>query len=620
MRRGLRLVVVAGLAGAAGSAHGGDAPRAFAAGSIPTPRFADPDRLKKLEAAFPHVDRAFRDYQERAKWPAVAWGVVVDGVLVHHGALGVREVSSGAPADRDTAFRIASMTKSFTALAILRLRDEGRLALEDPVGRYVPELRALPHPTRDSPEVTIRHLLTHSAGFPEDNPWGDRQLAVSEATLSDWMRGGIPFSSAPGVAFEYSNYGFAILGQVVARVSGMRYRDYVDRHILQPLGLTSTKWEAAAVPADRLAHGYRREDDRFVEEEPLPDGAFGAIGGLYSSVTDLARYVSFFLSAWPPRDDEDGGPVRRSSVREMQQAARAYRATAYRTSVDAPLQLSAGGYGYGLGATQSCRFRTSVSHSGGLPGYGSQMRWLPEHGVGIVALTNLTYGSPARAVAEALEAMARTGALQPREAQPSAALVAAREGVDRLLSAWDDLLYESLAASNLSLDRPQARRKKELEALRVAHGTCRPEGPIDAENALRGEWWLACDRGRVRVSLTLAPTAPPRVQHLETVSVLPLSPGLEAAAATLTARVSTSGPVQDLLASGIDPTPIARALAAASAWGGCRVGTTRAGGGDRATLRLVCDKGELEARLEASPTGGLTSMSLAPAGDDSCVP
>jgi hypothetical protein len=248
------------------------------------------------------------------------------------------------------------------------------------------------------------------------------------------------------------------------------------------------------------------------------------------------------------------------------------------------------------------------------------MRWLPEHGVGIVALTNLTYGSPGRAVAEALEAMARTGALQPREAQPSPALVAAREGVDRLLAAWDDLLYESLAASNLSLDRPQARRKKELEALRVAHGACRPDGPIDAENALRGEWWLACDRGRVRVSLTLAPTSPPRVQHLETVSVLPLSPGLEAAAATLAARVSTSGPVQDLLAPGIDPTPLARALAAASAWGSCRVGTTLKGGGDSATLRLACDKGELEARLERSPAGGLASASLAPGGDDSCVP
>jgi CubicO group peptidase (beta-lactamase class C family) len=151
MQGGLRLLVVAGLAGAAGSAHGGDAPRAFAAGSIPTPRFADPDRLKKLEAAFPHVDKAFRDYQERARWPAVAWGVVVDGVLVHHGALGVREFSSGAPADRDTAFRIASMTKSFTALAILRLRDEGRLALEDPVAGTCPSCARCPTPRATRP-------------------------------------------------------------------------------------------------------------------------------------------------------------------------------------------------------------------------------------------------------------------------------------------------------------------------------------------------------------------------------------------------------------------------------------------------------------------------------------
>lgn len=182
--------------------------------------------------------------------------------------------------------------------------------------------------------------------------------------------------------------------------------------------------------------------------------------------------------------------------------------------------------------------------------------------------------------------MAKTGALQPRVVEPAAALVAAREGVERLLAAWDDGLYERLAAPNLSLDKPQPERKKELDGLRAAHGACRPDGSIEAENALRGEWWLACERGRLRVGLTLAPTQPPRVQELRTVSTLPLS----------------------------------SALAAAAAWGSCRVGATREGGGDSATLRLVCDKGQLDARLEAHPAGGLKSASLAPSEDAACVP
>jgi CubicO group peptidase (beta-lactamase class C family) len=609
------------LALAALPAGAGEAPRPLAKGSVPEPRFADPDRARKLAAAFEDVDRAFREFQGRAKAPGLAWGVVVDGALVHTGGAGVREVGKDAPVDGSSVFRIASMTKSFTALSILRLRDMGRLSLEDPAARYVPELAALAYPTRDSPLITIRHLLTHSAGFPEDNPWGDRQLATDQATMSRWLRSGLPFSNAPGVAFEYSNYGFAILGQVVARVSGERYRDYVDGHILKPLGMTSTKWEAAAVPAERLAHGYRREGDSWVEETPLADGTFGAMGGLYSTVEDLARYVSFFLSAWPPRDEDEHGPVKRSSVREMQQAARPYRAAAFRASVDAPLRLASGGYGYGLGATQTCLFRASVSHSGGLPGYGSIMRWLPEHGVGIVALANITYGAPGSAAADALDALSKTGALQPRVVEPSAALESARDRVTKLLDSWDDSLYASLAADNLSLDKPQDQRRRQFAELRSRHGACHPDGPIEAENALRGTWWLACEHGRLSLSLTLAPTLPPRVQALEATSALPLAPALDAAASALADRVGKPGAsLRDLLAANVDPAASARLLEAAATWGRCRRGPTLESDGSSATVRLDCDKGRLEARLALAAAGGLESLRLAPSVDETCVP
>ena len=155
-----------------------------------------------------------RDFARAAHVPGAAWGIVVDGELAHAGATGLRDVAAKAPVDADTVFRIASMTKSFTAMSILKLRDEGKLSLDDPAERYVPEMKGLAYPTTDSPRITIRHLLSHSTGFPEDNPWGDQPArAISEDQLSRMLRGGIPFSNAPGIAYEYSNYGFAILGR-----------------------------------------------------------------------------------------------------------------------------------------------------------------------------------------------------------------------------------------------------------------------------------------------------------------------------------------------------------------------------------------------------------------------
>jgi CubicO group peptidase (beta-lactamase class C family) len=168
------------------------------ASAAPPAAFADPRRAEKLSSAFPEIDRLMKSFAERSGVPGIAYGIVVDGRVAHVGTAGVREVASRAPVDTGTVFRIASMTKSFTAAAILQLRDEGRLSLDDPAERYVPELAALRPAASDAPRITIRHLLTHSAGFPEDNPWGDQQLAASDAEMSRMMREGIPFSTSPG--------------------------------------------------------------------------------------------------------------------------------------------------------------------------------------------------------------------------------------------------------------------------------------------------------------------------------------------------------------------------------------------------------------------------------------
>lgn len=506
----------------------------------PAPRFVDPDRRAKLATAFPEIDRLFRDYAAEARVPGAAWGIIVDGQLAHSGVTGYRDIPSKSPVTPDTVFRIASMTKSFTAIAILKLRDEGKLSLDDPAEKYVPEMKALVYPTSDSPRITIRHLLSHAEGFPEDNPWGDQQLANTDERLSEQIRAGIPFSNAPGIAYEYSNFGFAILGRIVANVADpsgsprtAAYTKYIRDHVLQPLGMTSTTLEPADVPANRLAHGYRWEDAQWKNEPLLANGSFGSMGGMLTTLSDLGKYVGAFLAAWPPRDGAEGPPIRRSSLREMQQVWRPASAVVsllrqgfggqallrQGSGGQAPsaggVQLNSGGYGYGLRITQSCQFPTIVAHGGGLPGFGTQMRWLPEYGVGLIAFGNLTYTSWPRTFDTALEALSRTGGLQPRAIEPSPALTAARNSVAGLIVKWDDAVADRIAAQNLFLDQSKDRRRAAIDSLRAQVGACTAGSGFDrVENALRGDWTMSCERGRLRVALTLAPTNPPTVQFL----------------------------------------------------------------------------------------------------------
>ena len=487
----------------------------------PPPAFLAADRAAKLASAFPEIDRMMHSFAEREKVPGIAYGVIVDGALAHVGVSGLREVPTTAAVESSTVFRIASMTKSFTAVSILQLRDAGKLSLDAPAERYVPELRKLRYATSDASRITVRDLLSHSAGFPEDNPWGDQQLARSDAELSRMIAKGIPFSTAPATAYEYSNFGFAILGRIVANVSGTPYARYVRMHVLQPLGMRVTTLESRDVPTRGLAHGYRVQDGQWLEEAQLPDGSFGAMGGILTSVADLSRWVAFMLDAWPARDGADGAVLKRSSRREMQQVIRFSGASAVRDSTGLPV-LSAGGYGYGLGARQTCAVRLSIAHSGGLPGFGSQMRWLPEYGVGIVALGNRTYTPWTDVIEESFAALRRTGALQARVPQPAPVLLERRAQVSRLVDHWNEALADSLAAMNLYLDESKPRRHAALDALHAAvGGACRNVGDMLPLNALRGSWRMRCSAGDLRVTITLAPTEPAGVQFL---AVTPMKP------------------------------------------------------------------------------------------------
>jgi len=174
-------------------------------------------------------------YLLRGGQPGLVYGIVAGGSLVHARGLGERRLG-GPPPDTDTVFRIASMTKSFTAAAVLALRDDGALALEDLAADFVPELREISPATADSPGISIRHLLTMTAGFPTDDPWGDRQQGLPSGEFARFLAGGVRFAWAPGTRFEYANLGYAILGRVIAAASGAGYPDFVRSRLLRPLG------------------------------------------------------------------------------------------------------------------------------------------------------------------------------------------------------------------------------------------------------------------------------------------------------------------------------------------------------------------------------------------------
>ncbi len=252
-------------------------------------------------------------YLLRGGQPGLVYGIVAGGSLVHARGLGERRLG-GPPPDTDTVFRIASMTKSFTAAAVLALRDDGALALEDLAADFVPELREISPATADSPGISIRHLLTMTAGFPTDDPWGDRQQGLPSGEFARFLAGGVRFAWAPGTRFEYANLGYAILGRVIAAASGAGYPDFVRSRLLRPLGMTVTGFEAAEFSEAQLAGGYRRGPGGWEELVPDPAGAFAPMGGIFSTVSDLSRWLGGFAAAFPP-GEEDAARPHRSGVR-----------------------------------------------------------------------------------------------------------------------------------------------------------------------------------------------------------------------------------------------------------------------------------------------------------------
>jgi len=549
---------------------------------------------------FAAVDALAEGFQRRGTQPGLAYGIVEAGRLVHAGGFGEQRLGGPVPG-AGTVFRIASMTKSFTAAAVLALRDGGQLALDDPAEQFVPELRGLARPTPDSPRVSVRHLLTMTAGFPTDDPWGDRQQGLPLAEFSAFLAAGPSFAWAPGTRFEYSNLGYAILGRVITAVSGQAYPDFVRDRLLRPLGLAGSGFEAAEFDASHLARGYRQGPGGWEELTPDGCGAFAPMGGVFSCVADLARWVGGFAGAFPPGEPGAGGahPLARATRREMQLPQVGLVPPAVERLPGDPAAGGPESYGFGLFVEEHPVHGRIVSHSGGYPGFGSNMCWHPGTGIGAIVLANGTYAPAPVLAARLLTAMigpapparaaGRAAAYPAAPAGPWPATLAAQREANKLLYRWNDARADRLFSENVALDEPYPERRQRIGLVRERIGVFGEDRkrPPEFDSPAHCRWWLRGDHGTVQAEIKLTPERDPRVQSL-TLAVPP-APG-SPLAQTLESLISLlNGGARDWpsaipVSVQVDTALLLRQFRMAAAWAGrCHPGAFRAGNGERST-------------------------------------
>ncbi|UOK43646.1 MULTISPECIES: serine hydrolase domain-containing protein [Flavobacterium] len=471
------------------------------------------DTVKKIEATYPVIDKMFSDYAKQNHFPGLVYGLVVNGKLIHTGNFGYLNTSQKNTANSKSEFRIASMTKSFTAMAIVKLRDEGKLKLDDPISLYIPEMAAQKYLTTDASPITIRHLLTHAAGFPEDNPWGDRQMAKTDEEFIAMIKKGISFSNDPGLKYEYSNMGYAMLGYIIKKVSGLSYQTYITKNILEPLGMMHTYFEYSKVPPNELAHGYRWLNDQWVEQPMLHDGTYGAMGGMITSIEDFGKYTALHLSAWPPRNDTDNGPIKRSSIREMQFPSNMGSFDPQNTYPYDRICPTVGAYCYGLGWRKYCNNNVYVGHSGGLPGFGSNWKIMPDYGIGIISFSNLTYANMNLINLKVLDTVISLAKLKPHQLPVSAILNQRKNELISLLPEWKNPEAKHIFAENFFMDYFPDSLRKEATTLFNKAGKIIKTGELIPENNLRGSFILEGENIDIEISFTLTPENPPLIQE-----------------------------------------------------------------------------------------------------------
>lgn len=465
------------------------------------------DALRSIKQLIPFVDSAYHAFAEEVHSPGLAYAILYKGQMIHQGIYGYSDVEKKIPVSEETVFRIASMTKSFVAVAILRLRDEGKLKLDDPLVDFIPEFAIPAVPTTDAPLVTIRHLLNHTGGLPQDDPWADRRLDMSRQEFYERINEGFSFSSTPGVAFEYSNTAWALLGEVIFRVTGQHFEDYIRQHVWKPLGMNHSYWDYNLVPEAELAYGYRWLKGAQVKQPLVDNGVYGAMGGMLTTIGDFAKYMALHQQAWPARGGEDGQLLRRSSLREMHSPWVFY---SLRRMNDRLVSLA---YGHGLRWSCDTAGIKTVGHTGGLPGFGSSWIILPDYDLGLVCFSNVTYAQAVRVNNSVAASIVERAGLQPHVVPVSPVLKERQGQLLQFLPDWEDAGESPIFATNFFNDFYIDMLRDECKAVFEQAGEIVSVRDIVPKNQLRGTFVIECEKRDVEVFFTLTPEAIPRIQH-----------------------------------------------------------------------------------------------------------
>jgi CubicO group peptidase (beta-lactamase class C family) len=268
------------------------------------------------------LSKAFKTLVDAAGIVGASLLVVKDGQVLAHETVGYQDLDSKRPTAPATIYHWASITKTFTGIAIMQLRDRGLLTLDTPAVKYVPELRRVHNPFGDVSQVTIRTLMQHAAGFRASTwPWGgDKSWHPYEPTSWEQLAAMLPYTELlfePGTQYRYSNPGIVFLGRIIEELSGDDFEVYVTKNILMPLGMYRTFFDRAPyhLLPDR-SHSYFRTDGTLAEGRfDFDTGITVSNGGLNAPLTDMALYLQFLMGE-PTRPVYDV-VLKRSSLEEM---------------------------------------------------------------------------------------------------------------------------------------------------------------------------------------------------------------------------------------------------------------------------------------------------------------
>jgi CubicO group peptidase (beta-lactamase class C family) len=314
-----------------------------------------------------------------AELPGLSIGIVHDQTLLWARGFGHARLERRVPATADTLYRIASITKLFTSTAILQLRDAGKLRLDDPVAEHLPWFR-IRQAQPDAPVITIRHLLTHTAGLPREAGfpyWSDANFPTPEQVRERLaqQQAALPAETE----WKYSNLGMTLAGEIVAAVSGRPYGEYVTEHILAPLEMRHTLVSTPDPDAPGLATGYTRRLPS-VPRHPAPftDGrGITAAANMTTSVSDLARFAMLQF-----RDGPVGGAqiLRGATLREM-----------HRVHWLEPDWSAGWGLGFRVARDKG---KTYVGHGGRVRGHRTLLQLCPADRIGVIVMINADDGNP----------------------------------------------------------------------------------------------------------------------------------------------------------------------------------------------------------------------------------